>query len=150
MQERVVLVDRKISSSSELLSNSSIVSCLEISCNEDHITVFCGILLRSWCCNAFLWSENRLFSPKNQFQKSRSRFGIVLEGNTDLTQIDVDIWVILEMEPGLVAQSVGHLTRKSGVLGSIPGLATYFRFSFCFFKKGSCQLLAKVCVQRTG
>ena len=34
---------------------------------------------------------------------------------------------------------------KSGVLGSIPGLATYFRFFFCFFKKGSCQLLAKVC-----
>ena len=26
--------------------------------------------------------------------------------------------------PGRVAQSVGHLTRKSGVLGSIPGLAT--------------------------
>ena len=46
-------------------------------------------------------------------------------------------------QPGHVAQSVGHLTRKSGVLGSIPGLATYFRFSFCFFKKGSCQLLAK-------
>ena len=33
--------------------------------------------------------------------------------------------------PGRVAQSVGHLTRKSEVLGSIPGLATYFRFSFC-------------------
>ena len=27
--------------------------------------------------------------------------------------------------PGRVAQSVGHLTRKSGVLGSIPGVATY-------------------------
>ena len=52
--------------------------------------------------------------------------------------------------PGRVAQSVGHLTRKSGVLGSIPGLATYFRFSFRFFKKGSCQLLAKVCAQSTG
>ena len=49
-----------------------------------------------------------------------------------------------------VAQSVGHLTRKSGVLGSIPGLATYFRFSFLFFKKGSCQLLAKVCARSTG
>ena len=48
-----------------------------------------------------------------------------------------------------VAQSVGHLTRKSGVLGSIPGLATYFRFSFRFFKKGSCQLLAKVCARST-
>ena len=46
--------------------------------------------------------------------------------------------------PGRVAQSVGHLTHKSGVLGSIPGLATYFHFSFRFFKKGSCQLLAKV------
>ena len=29
--------------------------------------------------------------------------------------------------PGHVAQSVGHLTRKSEVLGSIPGLAIYFR-----------------------
>ena len=52
--------------------------------------------------------------------------------------------------PGHVAQSVGHLTRKSGVLGSISGLATYFRFSFRFFKKGSCQLLAKVCARSTG
>ena len=34
------------------------------------------------------------------------------------------------MKPGRVAQSVGHLTRKSEVLCSIPGLATYFRFSF--------------------
>ena len=54
-----------------------------------------------------------------------------------------------ENEPGPVAQSVGHLTRKSGVLGSIPGLATYFRLSFRFFKKGSCQLLAKVCARST-
>ena len=41
-------------------------------------------------------------------------------------------------------------TRKSGVLGSIPGLATYFRFSFRFFKEDSCQLLAKVCARSTG
>ena len=54
------------------------------------------------------------------------------------------------IKPGRVAQSVGHLTRKSGVLGSVPGLATYFRFSFRFFKKGSCQLLAKVCARSTG
>ena len=53
-------------------------------------------------------------------------------------------------KPGRVAQSVGHLTRKSGVLGSIPGPATYFRFSFRFFKKGSCQLLAKVFARSTG
>ena len=56
---------------------------------------------------------------------------------------------LYEVGPGRVAQSVGHLTRKSGVLGSIPGLATYFRFSFRFFKKGSCQLLAKVCARST-
>ena len=59
-----------------------------------------------------------------------------------------------DTEPGRVAQSVGHLTRKSGVLGSIPGLATYFRFSFRFFKKGYCQLLAEyvheVLVNRLG
>ena len=55
-----------------------------------------------------------------------------------------------ESAPGPVAQSVGYLTRKSGVLGSIPGLATCFRFSFRFFKKGSCQLLAKVCALITG
>ena len=34
------------------------------------------------------------------------------------------------VEPGRVVQSVGHLTHKSEVLGSVPGLATYFRFSF--------------------
>ena len=56
---------------------------------------------------------------------------------------------LFEKLPGRVAQSVGHLTRKSGVLGSIPGLATYFRFSFRFFKKDSCQLLAKVCARST-
>ena len=54
------------------------------------------------------------------------------------------------MQPGRVAQSAGHLSRKSGILGLIPGLATYFRFSFRFFKKGSCQLLAKVCARSTG
>ena len=30
--------------------------------------------------------------------------------------------------PGCVAQSVGHLTPKSEVLGLIPSLATYFHF----------------------
>ena len=59
-------------------------------------------------------------------------------------QISLNSW------PGRVVQSVGHLTRKSGVLDSIPGLATYFRFSFRFFKKGSCQLLVKVCTRSTG
>ena len=39
------------------------------------------------------------------------------------------------VKPGRVAQSVGHLTRMSGVLGSIPGRATYFRFSFRFSRR---------------
>ena len=60
------------------------------------------------------------------------------------------IFILTTCKPGRVAQSVGHLTHKLGVLGSIPGLATYFRFSFRFFKKGSCQLLAKVCARSTG
>ena len=57
---------------------------------------------------------------------------------------------MIELKAGRVAQSVGHLTRKSEVLGSIPGLATNFRFSFRWFKRGSCQLLAKVCGRSTG
>ena len=73
----------------------------------------------------------------------------------DSKQVSIYCWVDRESFPffrwpGSVAQWVGHLTRKSGVLGSIPGLATYFRFSFRFFKKGSCQLLAKVCARSTG
>ena len=37
---------------------------------------------------------------------------------------------------GHVAQSVGHLTRKSGVLGSIPSLATYsFASPFTFSRR---------------
>ena len=68
----------------------------------------------------------------------------------DIKSYYLSFVISLIYEPGRVAQSVGHLTRKSGVLGSIPGLATYFRFSFRFFKKGSCQLLAKVCARSTG
>ena len=70
-----------------------------------------------------------------------------------LTDRDCREWKLSAInphEPGHLAQSVGHLTRKSGVLGLIPSLATYFRFSFCFFKKGSCQLMAKVCARSTG
>ena len=58
--------------------------------------------------------------------------------------------ILVVVKPGRVGQLVGHLTRKSGVLGSILGLATYFSFSFRFYKKGSCQLLAKVCGRSTG
>ena len=68
----------------------------------------------------------------------------------------------LHLQPGSVAQSVGHLTRKSEVLGLIPGLATYFLLSFCSVwphtfvspsakSRGAVvQLLAKVCAQSTG
>ena len=42
---------------------------------------------------------------------------------------------IMIAEPGRVAQSVGLLTRKSGVLGSIPALATYFRSPSAFSRR---------------
>ena len=42
---------------------------------------------------------------------------------------DLLIW-FPERLPGRVAQLVGHLTRKSEVLGSIPGLVANCRFSF--------------------
>ena len=51
---------------------------------------------------------------------------------------------------GCVVQSVGHPTRKSGVLGSIPGLATYFRFSFHFFKSYWRKYVHEVLVNRLG
>ena len=49
--------------------------------------------------------------------------------------IHKNTFYIIHIQPGRVAQSVGHLTRKSGVLGSIPGRATYFRFSFRFSRR---------------
>ena len=45
--------------------------------------------------------------------------------------------------PGRVAQSVGHLTRKSGVLGSIPGL---FSFLLLFFSKRAVVSYWRKCV----
>ena len=73
-----------------------------------------------------------------------------IDVNDTIGNITINSLTTRDEKPGRVAQSVGHLTRKSGVLGSIPGLATYFRFSFRFFNKGSCQLLAKVCARSTG
>ena len=64
--------------------------------------------------------------------------------------LSLEHWLFMYATMALSWSQVGHLTRKSGVLGSIPGLATYFSFSFRFFKKGSCQLLAKVCARSTG
>ena len=63
---------------------------------------------------------------------------------SDFFQTNIFLKSFNSVLPGRVAQLVGLLSHKSGILGSIPGLATYFRFSFRFFKKGSCQLLAKV------
>ena len=71
------------------------------------------------------------------------------QGHEDMCVITL-YYMYIVISPGRVAQLVGHLTRKSGVLGSIPGLAKYFRFSFRFSKLGSCQLLAKVCARSTG
>ena len=46
-------------------------------------------------------------------------------------------------EPGRLAQSEERLTQE-------PEVHTYFSFSFRWFKKGSCQLLTKVCSIITG
>ena len=58
------------------------------------------------------------------------------------------------LTPGRVAQSVGHLTRKSGVLGSIPGLATFFRFPSAFSRRAVVsywrKYLHEVLVNRLG
>ena len=40
------------------------------------------------------------------------------------------------ISPGRVAQSVGHLTRKSEVLGSISGLATILSFLLPLIQEG--------------
>ena len=52
--------------------------------------------------------------------------------------------------PGRKAQSVARLTQEPDVPGSIPGPATYFRFSFRWLKQGSGQLQAKICARTTG
>ena len=96
-----------------------------------------------------------LFRCKKTISRMRHPNAVALICSCDpgtfisVTVVDIPL-TLVPIPPGRVAQSVGHLTRKSGVLGSIPGLATYFRFSFRFFKKGSCQFLAKVCARSTG
>ena len=55
--------------------------------------------------------------------------------------------------PAFLAGSRSAIGRAPDSQVRGPGfdtLATYFRFSFRFFKKGSCQLLAKVCARSTG
>ena len=89
-----------------------------------------------------------LHIPKGRFHCITSSSQIYNSRNKN--SMECCVLPVSALSPGRVAQSVGHLTRKSGVLGLIPGLATYFRFSFRFFKKGSCQLLAKVCARSAG
>ena len=52
-------------------------------------------------------------------------------------------------QPGYIGQLVMHLTQGQEIMGSMLGSATYFHFSFHWYKKGSCQLLAKVCARST-
>ena len=56
--------------------------------------------------------------------------------------------------PGRVAQSVGHLTHKSGFQGSIPGLATYFVSPSAFSRRAVVsywrKYVHKVLVNRLG
>ena len=86
---------------------------------------------------------NTIILPKDVYEMVNSADP---DQTAPLEQSDQGLHCLLKpICPNTYWQSVGHLTRKSGVLGSIPGLATYFRFSICFFKKDSCQLLAKVC-----
>ena len=58
--------------------------------------------------------------------------------------------VFFSLKAYYVMFSFIQTNKKFQKLGSIPGLATYFRFSLRFFKKDSCQLLAKVCARSTG
>ena len=97
-------------------------------------------------------TKNLERKKKGQTQERTNRRMPICNPTKQLVVVDLytKYEVSIFNEPGRVAQSVGHLTRKSGVLGSISGRATYFRYSFRFFKKGSCQLLAKVCARSTG
>ena len=49
-------------------------------------------------------------------------------------RIDIDTSIFYK--PGRVAQSVGYPTHKSGVLGSIPGLAGKLSFLLPLFQEG--------------
>ena len=68
------------------------------------------------------------------------------------TAVSFFFWFCYSCHPifFLSHSSVAHLTQEPEVPGSIPGPATYYRFSFRLVKKDSCQLLAKVCARSTG
>ena len=83
-------------------------------------------------CIKYLQHQQNLY---HVFIDFKSAFDRVWQAALSATTRKYNISANL-IEPGHVAQSVGHLTRKSGVLGSIPGLATHFCFSFRFFQEG--------------
>ena len=118
------------------------------------LILFSTLFLGLWyniCCVAFLFYFLRFcsFTRSTISVVSHSRFAFSIHWYTERS--NQSNWLILsQFVPGRVVQSVGHLTRKSEVLGTMPGMATYFRFSFRCFKRGSCQLLAKVCARSTG
>ena len=64
------------------------------------------------------------------FVKTRIRFSLRDKQVFEITEVEI-IRVDCKIRKLIkTMQSVGHLTRKSEALGSIPGLTTYFRFSF--------------------
>ena len=76
-----------------------------------------------------------IYSDVKSCEKNYGSISEFFDSNVGLLQGEVISPLLFslfinDIEPGGVAQSVGHLTRKSEILGSIPGLATYFRFSF--------------------
>ena len=116
---------------------------MAIKCKIGLETVTLYGLLRSWCLSENILRAKWLFIEVTD--PTRHVYAVLYKAHSVWTTI---LKEISNAKAG--PQSVGHLTHKSGVLGSIPDLATYFRFSFRFFKKGSCQLLAKVCARSTG
>ena len=115
--------------------------------------IFYVLLVTTWAVQTDSLRENTISVAEDGGNEINGMSVHKMYANTQNLRKTWECFIILSilfLLPGRVAQSVGHLTRKSGVVGSIPGLATYFRFSFRFFKKGSCQLLAKVCARSTG
>ena len=67
--------------------------------------------------------DNDLFdSMVNRIYPSELQLNIANMSDTEASFLDLHLSI--SEAPGRIAQLVGHLTRKSGVLGSIPGLAT--------------------------
>ena len=72
-----------------------------------------------------LFVEENNFLDSAMLPKIKKCFQVIIHKGKNMFLFMNEFW------PGSIAQSIGHLTRKSEVLCSIPGLATYFRFSFC-------------------